>query len=63
VGPEREVRRDAAVPPGEPRDHLAPQIAVHQEPVDEQEGRAFTGLPVAESALGELDLADGAECR
>ena len=57
VGPERQVGDDAAEPILQQRGHLAPEAAVDEQPVDEDDGRALTRLAIPDRALREFRFA------
>ena len=56
VRSEQPVRRDHAEVRGETRRDLAPQLAVGEQAVDEQDRLSGALLAVADSALGQLNL-------
>ena len=61
MGAERQVGGDAAVAAGQLWDHLAPQISVDQQSVDEDDGFARAPFAVADGALAEIDFLELAE--
>src|SRR5205085_6190688 len=56
VGTERPVWNDAAEPVGEERHDLAPERPVGEQPVDEDQGWALSGLVVADGTRRCADL-------
>jgi hypothetical protein len=63
VRAERQIERDAAEVGREPRRDLAPQVGVHEQPMQEDDRRPAAGLEVAQPDLGQLELARDAERR
>ena len=61
VGTEREMGDDTAVARTQERHHLAPQVAVDQQAVDEHDRRPVAAFPVGQGAVRQLQDVPGTQ--